>query len=132
MATNSQRAVQQLGNLRSAGVDVALDDFGSVYSNLPYIAHIPADALKIDQSFVRPLKEAGDDDFLLCHIISIARGLASASAPRALKPHMPMHGFVNSAARKARATSWPGPCRPTGCSTGSTPATSRAYRSSPD
>tara|TARA_R110002020_G_scaffold134252_40_gene299759 strand:+ start:2031 stop:3389 length:1359 start_codon:yes stop_codon:yes gene_type:complete len=75
LATNSKRAVQQLGNLRSAGVDVALDDFGSGYSNLSYIAHIPADVLKIDQSFVRPLQAAGDDDFLLCHIISIAQGL---------------------------------------------------------
>lgn len=75
LATNSTRAIAQLGNLRRAGVDVALDDFGSGYSNLSYIAHIPADVLKIDQSFVRPLKQAGDDDFLLRHIISIAQGL---------------------------------------------------------
>jgi EAL domain-containing protein (putative c-di-GMP-specific phosphodiesterase class I)/GGDEF domain-containing protein len=75
LATNSACAVEQLGRLREAGVDVALDDFGSGYSNLSYIAHIPADVLKIDQSFVRPLKEPGDEDFLLRHIISIAQGL---------------------------------------------------------
>ena len=75
LATNSARAVQQLGRLRSAGIDVALDDFGSGYSNLSYLARIPADVLKIDQSFVRPLKEPGDDDFLLRHVISIAQGL---------------------------------------------------------
>ncbi|UJW83910.1 GGDEF domain-containing phosphodiesterase [Devosia sp. SL43] len=75
LATNSARAVQQLGRLREAGIDVALDDFGSGYSNLSYLARIPADVLKIDQSFVRPLKEPGDDDFLLRHVISIAQGL---------------------------------------------------------
>lgn len=75
LATNSARAVQQLANLRQAGIAVALDDFGSGYSNLSYLARIPADVLKIDQSFVRPLKEPGDDDFLLRHVISIARGL---------------------------------------------------------
>ncbi|MET3923897.1 GGDEF domain-containing phosphodiesterase [Devosia sp. 2618] len=75
LATNSARTVQQLKRLRSAGIDVALDDFGSGYSNLSYLARIPADVLKIDQSFVRPLKEAGDDDFLLRHIIMIASGL---------------------------------------------------------
>lgn len=75
LATNSACAIEQLGRLRQAGVDVALDDFGSGYSNLSYIAHIPADVLKIDQSFVRPLKEPGDEDFLLRHIIDIAQGL---------------------------------------------------------
>ncbi|WP_240230740.1 putative bifunctional diguanylate cyclase/phosphodiesterase [Devosia lacusdianchii] len=75
LATNSARAVLQLGHLRDAGIDVALDDFGSGYSNLSYLARIPADVLKIDQSFVRPLQEPGDDDFLLRHVISIATGL---------------------------------------------------------
>jgi len=75
LATNSARAVAQLSSLREAGVAIALDDFGSGYSNLSYIAHIPADVIKIDQSFVRPLKASGDDDFLLCHIVSIAQGL---------------------------------------------------------
>lgn len=75
LATNSARTVQQLGRLREAGIDVALDDFGSGYSNLSYLARIPADVLKIDQSFVQPLKEPGDDDFLLRHVISIATGL---------------------------------------------------------
>lgn len=75
LATNSARAVSQLAHLREAGIDVALDDFGSGYSNLSYLSRIPADVLKIDQSFVRPLKEAGDDDFLLQQIIAMARGL---------------------------------------------------------
>ena len=75
LATNSARTVQQLARLRAAGIDVALDDFGSGYSNLSYLARIPADVLKIDQSFVRPLQEPGDDDFLLRHVISIAQGL---------------------------------------------------------
>jgi len=75
LATNSARTVQQLSRLRAAGIDVALDDFGSGYSNLSYLSRIPADVLKIDQSFVRPLKEPGDDDFLLRHIVTIAQGL---------------------------------------------------------
>ncbi|MDB5473587.1 MAG: hypothetical protein JWP99_890 [Devosia sp.] len=75
LATNSARTIQQLARLRAAGIVVALDDFGSGYSNLSYLSRIPADVLKIDQSFVRPLTATGDDDFLLRHIVSIARGL---------------------------------------------------------
>jgi EAL domain-containing protein (putative c-di-GMP-specific phosphodiesterase class I)/GGDEF domain-containing protein len=75
LATNSQRTVQQLTRLRRAGVTVALDDFGSGYSNLSYLSRIPADVLKIDQSFVRPLIDASHDDFLLRQIIAMANGL---------------------------------------------------------
>lgn len=75
LATNSARTIAQLTRLRRAGIDVALDDFGSGYSNLSYLARIPADVLKIDQSFVRPLISPGDNDFLLRHIVSMAQGL---------------------------------------------------------
>ncbi len=75
LATNSARAVQQLKRLRAAGVEVALDDFGSGYSNLSYLQHIPADVLKIDQSFVRPLRQPGDNDFLLRQIVTLAKGM---------------------------------------------------------
>lgn len=75
LGTNSVRMVQHLTRLRGAGVTVALDDFGSGYSNLSYLGHIPADVLKIDQSFVRPLLDAGHDDFLLRQIITMAKGL---------------------------------------------------------
>ncbi|WEK04691.1 MAG: bifunctional diguanylate cyclase/phosphodiesterase [Candidatus Devosia phytovorans] len=75
LAANPKRAVQQLNRLRKTGVEVALDDFGSGYSNLIYLSRIPADVLKIDQSFVRPLMGAEDDDFLLRHIVTMAKGL---------------------------------------------------------
>ncbi|MEO5806061.1 GGDEF domain-containing phosphodiesterase [Devosia sp.] len=75
LATNSTRTILQLNRLRGAGVEVALDDFGSGYSNLSYLQRIPADVLKIDQSFVRPLRQSGDDDFLLRQIVSMAKGM---------------------------------------------------------
>ncbi|WP_171015927.1 bifunctional diguanylate cyclase/phosphodiesterase [Devosia sp. FKR38] len=75
LATNAGLAIAQLDHLRSAGVDVAIDDFGSGYSNLSNLANIPADVLKIDQSLVRPLTQAGDDDFLLRQVLAIAQGL---------------------------------------------------------
>ncbi|WP_224703653.1 putative bifunctional diguanylate cyclase/phosphodiesterase [Devosia aquimaris] len=75
LATNTGRAIAQLDHLRTAGVDVALDDFGSGYSNLSNLSNIPADVLKIDQSLVRPLVQAGDDDFLLRQVLAIAQGM---------------------------------------------------------
>ena len=41
-----------LKSLRRMGVNIALDDFGKGYSSLNYLANLPAQILKIDQSFI--------------------------------------------------------------------------------
>ena len=41
-----------LGNLTSLGIKLAIDDFGSGYSNLGYLQKFPLDSIKIDRSFL--------------------------------------------------------------------------------
>jgi len=47
-----ERAQEILGRIRDSGVRISIDDFGTGYSCLAYFKNIPADELKIDQSFV--------------------------------------------------------------------------------
>lgn len=45
--------LEQLAELRSAGIRIAIDDFGVGYSNFSYLYTIPADVLKLDQGLIR-------------------------------------------------------------------------------
>ncbi|MDX1609187.1 MAG: PAS domain S-box protein [Halofilum sp. (in: g-proteobacteria)] len=59
-----ERASRQLVDLkeRAPGLHIAIDDFGSGYSSLNYLRHLPVDTLKIDRSFVVELEHARADD----------------------------------------------------------------------
>lgn len=48
-------AIETLAAVRDYGIRVALDDFGSGYSNLSRLSMLPLDKLKVDQSLVRRL-----------------------------------------------------------------------------
>ncbi|MCX8087510.1 MAG: EAL domain-containing protein [Rhodocyclaceae bacterium] len=50
---NTPEAIRMLERLKSLRVRLAIDDFGTGFSCLSYLADLPVDTLKIDQSFVR-------------------------------------------------------------------------------
>ncbi len=59
LITQMELASANIGQLRAAGALVALDDFGSGYSSLRYLATMPVDLVKFDISMLR-LLENGD------------------------------------------------------------------------
>jgi EAL domain-containing protein (putative c-di-GMP-specific phosphodiesterase class I)/GAF domain-containing protein len=64
-----------LVRLHQLGVSLAIDDFGTGYSNLSYLKMIPAQILKIDQSFVRELLTDTRDALIVAHTIDLAHEL---------------------------------------------------------
>ena len=69
-------ATQKLERLQSLGVRVAIDDFGTGYSSLSRLKNLPIDTIKIDQSFVRDLRQAGQDSSLVEAMINVGHSLS--------------------------------------------------------
>jgi diguanylate cyclase (GGDEF)-like protein/PAS domain S-box-containing protein len=64
-----------LPQLKAAGVHLAVDDFGSGYSNLSYFRQFPIDILKIDRSFVRQISGEANDSAIISAIIDLGKNL---------------------------------------------------------
>jgi diguanylate cyclase (GGDEF)-like protein/PAS domain S-box-containing protein len=58
---------------RRFGVSFALDDFGTGYSSLTYFRQLPADVLKIDQSFIRNMLDDADDLAIVEGVIGLTQ-----------------------------------------------------------
>jgi EAL domain-containing protein (putative c-di-GMP-specific phosphodiesterase class I)/GGDEF domain-containing protein len=67
--------IRVLDALRDLGCQIAIDDFGTGYSSLNYLARLPADVLKVDQSFTAQIATSPEMLALVTNIIGLAHSL---------------------------------------------------------
>ena len=72
---NQKQATALLSKIADAGIKLAIDDFGTGYSSLSYLQNLPADVVKIDQSFIRNMLSDARTDVLVATMISMAHAL---------------------------------------------------------
>ena len=70
---NLERGLEILEKLQQMGTSISIDDFGSGYSSLDHIQHLPTNALKIDRSFIQSIKP--DGSAIVAAIITMAHQL---------------------------------------------------------
>jgi len=72
---NSSEMAETLHTLHNMGLKLAIDDYGTGYSNLSYLKRFPIDTLKIDQSFVHDIITDPDAAAIVAGIIGLAHSL---------------------------------------------------------
>jgi diguanylate cyclase len=75
LAREPNMIAEALRELRSLGVKLAFDDFGTGFASFSGLKKLPIDALKIDQSFVRNLPSDDDDASIVIAMITLGRNL---------------------------------------------------------
>ncbi|MCF7986407.1 MAG: EAL domain-containing protein [Methylovulum sp.] len=61
-----------ISQAQKLGISFALDDFGTGYSSLTFLRNLPANTIKIDQSFVRNMLNDSSDQAIIKGIIALA------------------------------------------------------------
>jgi EAL domain-containing protein (putative c-di-GMP-specific phosphodiesterase class I) len=67
--------LDMINRLRDLGVNIAIDDYGTGQSTLDYLKKIPANELKIDQSFIKGIVDNRSDRLMVQSTISLAHSL---------------------------------------------------------
>ena len=73
--TQDSAGAEALAALRSRGVNLAFDDFGTGYASLSMLRRFRIDRVKIDRSFVSGMLDNGEDAAIVRWILMLARAL---------------------------------------------------------
>ncbi|MBD0379964.1 putative bifunctional diguanylate cyclase/phosphodiesterase [Paenibacillus sedimenti] len=75
MSMDVKTASDALNELKKLGFKVAMDDFGTGYSSLGYLKDFPIDKMKIDQAFIKGLKQSPVNAAIVHTMIAMAHKL---------------------------------------------------------
>ena len=67
--------LETLHKLKSLGIKISIDDFGTGFSSLSFIQKLPIDQLKIDRSFVTPIEDENSIASIPKMIIQLCKSL---------------------------------------------------------
>lgn len=73
---NSVRMISILTKIKSLGVRLAIDNFGTNYSFLAQIKNFPIDTIKVDRSFIRSIPKETEDKAIIKAIIAMGKTLS--------------------------------------------------------
>ena len=85
--TGSGDGLEMIARLRDLGVRISIDDYGTGLSTLEYLKKIPANEIKIDQSFVKGMVDSRSDRVMVQSTISLAHSLDRKVVAEGVEDH---------------------------------------------
>ena len=73
--TGNEDVVRQLFQLKSLGISISVDDFGTGESSLAYLKDMPIDTLKIDRSYIAKIARDGRESRMIAAMVALAQKL---------------------------------------------------------
>jgi diguanylate cyclase (GGDEF)-like protein len=87
LIADPDRIARVLTGLKGLGVTIAMDDFGTGFSNLASLQKLPIDVLKIDRSFVTGLLTDRDKVAIVRAILGLSQALGMATVAEGIEAH---------------------------------------------
>jgi PAS domain S-box-containing protein/diguanylate cyclase (GGDEF)-like protein len=107
-----ESSIESLVALKSIGVQIDVDDFGTGFSSLNYLKRLPIDGLKIDQSFVAGLGIDKNDSAITHAIARLADALDLAVIAEGVETEDQARQLVDLGCHSAQGYLWSRPVAP--------------------
>ncbi|MGZ2411622.1 EAL domain-containing protein (putative c-di-GMP-specific phosphodiesterase class I)/CHASE2 domain-containing sensor protein [Sphingomonas sp. F9_3S_D5_B_2] len=85
--SGSGEGLDMIASLRELGVRISIDDYGTGLSTLDYLKKVPANEIKIDQSFVKGMVENRSDRLMVQSTIGLAHSLGRKVVAEGVEQH---------------------------------------------
>lgn len=99
LMSDMEESTKVLQQFRDMGYRIAIDDFGTGFSCLNYLRRLPANILKIDQSFVRDMQSDEASLAIISHIIRLAQSLGMDTIAEGVETSTEMTLLANEGCR---------------------------------
>lgn len=100
--SSADAAMQELRDLRSLGLQLSIDDYGTGFSTLDYLKRCPATELKIDRSFVKMLVSSRSDRIMVNSTIELAHSLGEEVVAEGVEDNETLHLLAQMGCDKAQ------------------------------
>jgi len=109
------RTITTLRALRSVGVHLAIDGFGTGFSSLAHLRQLPVDTLKIDLSFVRGATTDANDASVVTAVIAVAHSLGLRVVAQGVETEAQVALLRSLACDEVQGYLWSPPVPPEEC-----------------
>jgi diguanylate cyclase len=93
--TDPERAVRLLNSLRTVGVRVSIDDFGTGNASITYLNRLPATELKIDRSLLAGMCESARAEAIMRSTVDLAHYLELTAVAEGIEDAEVLEGLID-------------------------------------